>query len=156
MFGPAPTAHGTPVVDCYPRVADNHGQGVTNVVRVGVVSIDCDQGIDVNAHGQRATAAPYDQIMAAPFEDVARATATAERNPRPEASGDEQHKVLPCGRPAVVGKPMVPYLSTVEQMEGGVRDALVLRSSGVTEVAFTAVDLLQQVAVAVKPQEFEP
>jgi hypothetical protein len=42
------------------------------------------------------------------------------------------------------------------RVDGRQRDALVLRSSGVTEVAFTAVDLLQQVAVAVKPQEFEP
>jgi hypothetical protein len=41
-------------------------------------------------------------------------------------------------------------------MEGGVRNALVLRGSAVTEVAFIAVDPLQWVAVAVEPWEFEP
>jgi hypothetical protein len=62
-----------------------------------------------------AAAAPvgYDQIVVVALE-VAGAAVTAKRDLRPEASGDEQHKLLPCRWPAVAGKPLVPHLRVVE------------------------------------------
>jgi hypothetical protein len=51
---------------------------------------------------------------------------------------------------------MVPQLSAVEVVEGGICDAPVLQGSMGTKVAFTVVDPTQWVTGAVKSWEFEP
>jgi hypothetical protein len=62
--------------------------------------------------------------------------------------------LLPCEQVIVVGKPMVPQLSAVMYMEGGVHDTPVLQGSAGEEVAFAAVYPPQLVIGAVESQKF--
>jgi hypothetical protein len=75
--------------------------------------------------------------------------------PWPKLSGDQQHKLLPCGWTAVVSEAMVPQLSVIEYMEGGSRDTPVLWGSTIMEVTFKVVDQPQRVAGAVEYQKFD-
>jgi hypothetical protein len=63
---------------------------------------------------------------------VAHATVTTEHDLLPKASSDEQHKLLPCGRPTPI----------LQGLTGA-------------EVAFTAVNPLQQVTSAVESKKFK-